>query len=100
MPARGTTALYRPVPNDFDETFIRLGWSSICEHYCAGWATVVKWMALRGRDRLRAARADYVRLHGPAREPRMIAERGCRRPSGSASAWGASGDHQGASGAG
>ena len=79
MPAAGTTALYRPVPQDFDEMFIRLGWSSICDHYACGWMTVTKWMAIRGRDRLREARAAYVREHGPARSPKHVAEMGERR---------------------
>jgi hypothetical protein len=47
MPARGTTALYRPVPNDFDELFVRVGWSSIEDETQAHAKTIAKWLALR-----------------------------------------------------
>lgn len=76
MPAKGTTCLYRPIPTDFDETFIRVGWTSVCEHYAAGWVTVKKWMVLRNIDRvgqghstLSQARAAYVARNGPAKSP-------------------------------
>jgi hypothetical protein len=81
MPARGTTALYRPVPRDFDEVFVRVGWTSICEEYEAGWKTVTKWLALRNSVRLSAglptmqeARSMFVRQNGPALSPKRIAE--------------------------
>lgn len=81
MPAKGETALYRPVPRDFDETFVRVGWTSICEEYGAGWKTVTKWLALRNLDRdrnrlpsLQEARAIFVGRHGPAISPKRIAE--------------------------
>jgi hypothetical protein len=76
MPAKGTTCLYRPVPADFDETFIRVGWTSICEELNAGWVTVTKWMKIRNGERVKAggstlsqARAAYVAKHGPAKSP-------------------------------
>lgn len=69
MPARGTTALYRPVPKDFEETYVRLGWSAICEHYGAGWKTVKKWIELTGRQQLREARRDHVQCYGAAKSP-------------------------------
>lgn len=81
MPALGTTALYRPVPRDFDEVFVRVGWSSICEDYGAGWKTVTKWLALRnddllahGKATLQEQRAEFVRRYGPALSPKRIAE--------------------------
>jgi hypothetical protein len=81
MPARGTTALYRPVPRDFDEVFVRVGWTSVCEDYGAGWKTVVKWLEIRNTARLRDglltlqdARSEWVRHTGPALSPKRIAE--------------------------
>jgi hypothetical protein len=81
MPARGTTALYRPVPNDFDEVFIRVGWTSIEAETQAHAKTIAKWLALRNAERaamrlptLQDARAAYVRAHGPALSATKIAE--------------------------
>jgi hypothetical protein len=69
MPAPGETTLYRPVPRDFEETFVRIGWGEIESHYRAHAKTIAKWLEVCGRDRLRAARAAYVREHGVARNP-------------------------------
>jgi hypothetical protein len=86
MPAAGTTALYRPVPRDFDETFIRVGWSGIEAETAAHAKTVSKWLALRNDERiagglatLQQARATYVQQHGRARSPKMIADLGARQ---------------------
>jgi hypothetical protein len=72
MPALGTTTLYRPVPRDFEETFVRIGWSSIELHYAAHAKTIAKWIDVVGRDRLVSRRAAHVREHGPAKSPVTI----------------------------
>ncbi len=76
MPARGTTCLYRPVPHDFDETFIRVGWTSIEVVERVHAKTVKKWLLLRNAERVKAggvtleqARRAYVAKHGPAKSP-------------------------------
>jgi hypothetical protein len=81
MPAPGTTALYRPVPRDFDETFIRVGWSAIEAETQAHAKTIAKWLALRNSERqamnlptLQDARRDFVLFNGPALSPKRIAE--------------------------
>jgi hypothetical protein len=49
MPAKGQTALYRPVPLGFDDLFIRVGWGSIEAETNAHAKTIRKW--LDGDDR-------------------------------------------------
>lgn len=61
---RGRIRPYRPCPSDFRETYVRLGWEEITEHYRAHWATVARWIDETGREDLRAARAAYIAEHG------------------------------------
>ena len=81
MPAAVTTTLYRQPPRDFDEVFIRVGWTSIEAETQAHAKTIAKWLALRNAERAEAglptlqdARRLFVAEHGPARSPRRDAE--------------------------
>ena len=60
----GTIRPRRPCPRDFRETYIRLGWDGIVEHYRANWRCIRRWINECGRDELKKARAGYVREHG------------------------------------
>lgn len=86
MPAKGQTALYRPVPGDFDETFIRIGWSDIEDHYRAHAITIRKWIDRRnfvrrseGLPSLEQARSMWVQFNGAAQAPKRIAEGKARK---------------------
>lgn len=61
---RGRNRPYRHCPADFRETYIRIGWEYICDHYHAHWTTVARWIDETGRTQLAADRAAYVRQHG------------------------------------
>jgi hypothetical protein len=52
---------YRPKPADFRETYIRMGWDGLDEHYGTNWRVIRRWIAEEGREELRAARAEHVR---------------------------------------
>jgi hypothetical protein len=67
MPKR---LLYRPVPQDFVEVFVRVGWGGIESHYRVHARTVAKWMAICGRDGLVKMRRDYVKANGYKRRER------------------------------
>ena len=56
----GTVKPYRPVPQDFAEVYIRMGWDGIDEPYGTNWRVIRRWIEISGRDRLIAARAAYV----------------------------------------
>lgn len=80
MPVAGSSVLYRPVPRDFDDLFIRVGWSSIEAETRAHARTIRKWLDLRNAaraldelPRLQDARRAFVALHGPAISPTRIA---------------------------
>lgn len=72
MPMRGQQILYRPVPRDFPQTFIRVGWFGIEKHYRAHARTIARWIDICGREALVAARADYVRENRKRRR-RLVA---------------------------
>ena len=55
---------YSPCPPDFRETFIRLGWESIVEHYRTNWRVIARWIDETGRQELKEARAAYVKRTG------------------------------------
>jgi len=61
---RGRLRPYRPCPADFRETYIRIGWEEICDHYHAHWSTVARWIDETGRQDLRKARAAHVKRVG------------------------------------
>lgn len=60
MPRRGQTMLYRPVPRDFPDTFVAVGWGGIEKAFNVHARTVKRWMIICGRDELIAARAAFV----------------------------------------
>ena len=69
MPRKGQTMLYRPVPQDFVDRFIELGWGGtggdgVEKHYHAHAKTIKRWMVICGYDALRLARAEFVRQNG------------------------------------
>lgn len=51
---------YRPVPADFFEVYVRMGWDGLDEHYRTNWRCIRRWITLVGRDKLRKARNAYV----------------------------------------
>ncbi|MGJ0508912.1 MAG: hypothetical protein ACR652_17650 [Methylocystis sp.] len=51
----------RPVPDDFDVIFIEQGRDQCESWYRASKRTVNRWLDERGKERLIAARADYVK---------------------------------------
>ncbi|MBU7587910.1 MAG: hypothetical protein KAF42_01715 [Sphingopyxis terrae] len=55
---------YRTCPRDFRETYIRLGWETIAEHYRTNWRVIARWIDETGRQELRAARSAHVKRHG------------------------------------
>lgn len=61
MPRKGQTMLYRPVPVDFPDTFIRVGWGGIEKHYRVHAKTVKRWLQICDYDALRKRRAEYVK---------------------------------------
>lgn len=56
----GATKPYRPVPADFFEIYVAMGWDGLDEHYRTNWRVLRRWIELTGRARLIAARAAYV----------------------------------------
>lgn len=51
---------YRPVPPDFFEVYVRMGWDGLDEHYRTNWRVIRRWITLVGREKLRKARNAYV----------------------------------------
>lgn len=64
MPGGKPSRMYRPVPRNFRETFIRVGWAGIEQEMHAHARSIKRWMEIVGREALIEARADYVRRHG------------------------------------
>ena len=60
MPRAGQQMMYRQVPPDFPEQFVRLGWGGIEKHYHAHARSIKRWMEICGRDGLRQQRAEFV----------------------------------------
>lgn len=56
----GITKPYRPVPNDFRETYVRMGWDGIEDHYGTNWRVIRRWIEIEGRAGLIQERAAYV----------------------------------------
>lgn len=63
-PDTGLIRGYRPKPPCFRETYIRMGWDGIEEHYRTNWRVIRRWILQEGRDGLVAARAEFVKLNG------------------------------------
>lgn len=68
----GTVKPYRPVPRDFRETYIRMGWDGIEDHYCTNTRVIRRWIEEEGRDGLAAARAAYVEGQREERRTRRM----------------------------
>ncbi|WP_156416975.1 hypothetical protein [Sphingopyxis sp. H050] len=64
MTREGRERPYRTCPADFRQTYIRMGWDGIMEHYATNWRVVARWIDETGRTELREARAAYIREHG------------------------------------
>ena len=56
-PDTGLIKPYRPCPADFRETYLRLGWDGIEDHYRTNWRCIRRWIDESGGDALRAERA-------------------------------------------
>ncbi len=68
----GVTKPYRRKPNDFRETYIRMGWDGLPEHYNTNWRVIRRWIEEEGREFLRTARAEYVRVQRKTRRKRYV----------------------------
>jgi hypothetical protein len=65
----------RPVPADFEATFIAMGREQCAEHYRCRKAVISDWLDLADKARLISARAEYVRAQRERLpQPRTIAE--------------------------
>lgn len=64
MPRPGQEIPYRPVPPDFPQTFVRLGWGKMEKHYRAHARTIKRWLTICGEDGLQQQRRDYVAKNG------------------------------------
>lgn len=73
----GITKPYRPVPNDFRERYIEMGWDGIDEHYGTNWRVIRRWIEIEGRAGLITARAEYVEQRRQERRERKRRAVGC-----------------------
>jgi hypothetical protein len=53
--------LRRPVPDDFWQQYVEQGWETIREEYGTHTRVIRRWIEEVGRERLTAARAEYLR---------------------------------------
>jgi hypothetical protein len=56
------TKPYRPCPPDFRETYIRMGWDGIDEHYRTNYRCIARWVQECGGDELRRERSQVTGL--------------------------------------
>lgn len=63
---------YRPKPRDFRDTYIRMGWDGLDEHYNTNWRCIRRWIEEEGREYLKAARAEFVRAQRKDRRKRYV----------------------------
>lgn len=54
-----STKVFRPPAEEFEPLFVQHGWSKVNELF--GKRCSVRWYAMLGAERLKAARARYVR---------------------------------------
>ena len=66
----------RPMPPDFPDMFVRLGWDAIEDHYDTGQTVVKRWMREAGEQLLIEMRRGYVRKLHAARGFRSVM--GCK----------------------
>lgn len=57
-PDTGLIRPYRPLPDDFRERYIEMGWDGIDEHYRTNWRVIRRWIEEAGGEELRAARRE------------------------------------------
>lgn len=57
-PDTGMTKPYRPAPADFRETYIRIGWDGIADHYRTNYRCIARWIEECGGDELRRERSQ------------------------------------------
>lgn len=63
---------YRPLPADFRERFLEMGFSKeIIEHYRTNWRVIRRWIELAGGETLRAERRE---VSGGTARPSLRAE--------------------------
>ena len=62
----------RPMPPDFPDMFVRLGWDAIEDHYDTGQTVVKRWMREAGEQLLIELRRGYVRKQHAARGFRSV----------------------------
>jgi hypothetical protein len=60
VPTGRFKARFDACPEDFEEVLIRIGRLACQDHYGVGRATVDRWLATHGKERLIAARAAHV----------------------------------------
>lgn len=84
VPDTGLIRPYRPRPADFRDTYIRMGWEGIDEHYQTNWRVIRRWILEQiaddlaaGRIHLKAARTNWLAQHGEQVRHREL--RGSRR---------------------
>lgn len=57
----GNKKPYRPLPADFRERFLEMGWSKeIQEHYHTNWRVIRRWIEEAGGEELRACRSQIT----------------------------------------
>lgn len=67
----GITRPYRPLPRDFRERFLEMGWDGIEDHFNTNWRVIRRWIEEAGGDELRAERRVAC---GSTARPRLRAE--------------------------
>lgn len=63
-PDTGLIRPRRPIPRDFREMYLAMGWDGIEDHYRTNWRVIRRWIQEAGGDELRAARKAVVRAQG------------------------------------
>lgn len=72
-PDTGLVRPYRPLPGDFRERYLEMGWDGIEEHYRTNWRVIRRWIEEAGGDELREARAKVSKgVIRPSRRSRYV----------------------------
>tara|TARA_Y100001951_G_scaffold104212_1_gene115167 strand:+ start:2646 stop:2942 length:297 start_codon:yes stop_codon:yes gene_type:complete len=74
----GLVRPYRECPDDFRETYVRMGWDGIAEHYRTNWRVITRWIHQSGGHKLRAERRAYVQARFKRRRMEREAKRKAR----------------------
>jgi len=59
----------RPMPADFWETYVRIGWAEIREHYATHTRVIRRWIREAGYPELAAARTAYLKAKRDQERP-------------------------------